>query len=369
MDWVPDPIDAGPDYKKPKRLDIIGSLISLFDTKDIFVKEFQNVLGERLLKKDYRFDKEIRVLELLKHRFGEPALQACEIMLRDILDSRRVDTVICHDQNIHTRTFDDSTASNEPELHARILSHLFWPSLHSENFALPPPISALQARYATGFETLKQSRKLTWLNALGQATVHLELEDRVVVEDVQTWQATVIYAFQTSDGNDAETMDVEATPVMKTVPQLSAELEMSESLVVNALTFWVGKLVLREVAPGAYQVLETLSPADLDTSFSDPSHVGQSTVAAAAAAATSAPAPAVRSEEEVMMEKMEVFWQFVVGMLTNQGPMPLQRIVMMLKVVVPGGFPFGNEELKEFLEGRVKEEKLEVVGGNYKIKS
>ncbi|KAI4159989.1 MAG: hypothetical protein LQ342_006117 [Letrouitia transgressa] len=370
MDWMPDPIDAGPDYKKPKRLDIIGSLISLFDTKDIFVKEFQNVLGERLLKKDYKFDKEIRVLELLKHRFGEPALQACEIMLRDIVDSRRVDTVICHDQNLQTGTFDNSTASSEPKLHARILSHLFWPSLHSENFNLPPQISALQARYATGFETLKQSRKLTWLNALGQATVHLELEDRVVVEDVQTWQAAVIYAFQTDDGNDTETMDVEATPVTKTVPQLSAELEMSESLVVNALTFWVGKLVLREVAPGAYQVLETLSPTDLDSSFSDPSHVGHSTVAAAAAAAaTSAPAPAVRSEEEVMMEKMEVFWHFVLGMLTNQGPMPLQRIVMMLKVVVPGGFPFGNEELKEFLEGRVKEGKLEVAGGNYKIKS
>ncbi|KAL9610999.1 MAG: hypothetical protein Q9167_004344 [Letrouitia subvulpina] len=368
MDWMPDPIDAGPDYKKPKRLDIIGSLISLFDTKDIFVKEFQNVLGERLLKKDYRFDKEIRVLELLKHRFGEPALQACEIMLRDIVDSRRVDTVICHDQNLHTGASDGSTASNEPEIHARILSHLFWPSLHSENFALPPQISALQARYAAGFENLKQSRKLTWLNALGQVTVHLELEDRVVVEDVQTWQATVIYAFQ-ADENDAETMDVEVLPVTKTVRQLSTELEMSESFVVNALTFWVGKLVLREVAPGSYQVLETLSPTDLDTSSSDPSHVGQSTVAAAAAAATSAPAPAVRSEEEVMMEKMEVFWQFVVGMLTNQGPMPLQRIVMMLKVVVPGGFPFGNEELKEFLEGRVKEGKLEVVGGNYKIKN
>ena len=48
--------------------------------------------------------------------------------------------------------------------------------------------------------------------------------------------------------------------------------------------------------------------------------------------------------------------------------MPLARIVMMLKFAVPGGFPYGNEELKEFLGRRVKEGKLEMVGGgNYKI--
>ena len=67
------------------------------------------------------------------------------------------------------------------------------------------------------------------------------------------------------------------------------------------------------------------------------------------------------------MEKMNVFWQYIVGMLTNQGTMPLPRIVMMLKFAVPGGFPYGNEELKEFLAKQVKEGRLEMAGGNYKI--
>lgn len=39
-----------------------------------------------------------------------------------------------------------------------------------------------------------------------------------------------------------------------------------------------------------------------------------------------------------------------------------------LGVFVPGGFPFGNEVMKEFLDGVVEEGKLEVVGGNYKIR-
>ncbi|KAL8679931.1 MAG: hypothetical protein Q9186_003845 [Xanthomendoza sp. 1 TL-2023] len=361
MEWMPDPVDAGPDYKKSKHLDVIGSLISLFETKDIFVKEFQKVLGERLLKQGQEFDKEIRVLELLKLRFGEASLQACEVMLRDVLDSRRVDFVIRKDQNLAMA----GKQYPEPELHSRILSHLFWPSLHSEDFSLPPEISVLQNRYAAGFETLKQSRKLTWLNALGQVTVHLDLEDRTVTESVQTWQASVIYAFQGEESGNAR-------PAMKTVTELMSSLSMSESFVRNALTFWVGKLVLRPSSslPDTYHVLEILPQSALHPcSSSSGMQSNFLTAAAAADAATSAPAAAVRSEEDIAQEKMEVFWQFVVGMLTNQGAMPLTRIVMMLKVVVPGGFPFGNEELKSFLEGRVREGKLEVVGGQYKIRT
>jgi anaphase-promoting complex subunit 2 len=76
MSWMPDPVDAGPgafailltmqafadnrtEYKKSKNLDVIGSLISLFDSKDIFVREFQKILGDRLLRREYDFDKEV----------------------------------------------------------------------------------------------------------------------------------------------------------------------------------------------------------------------------------------------------------------------------------------------------------------------
>ena len=352
MNWMPDPVDAGPEYRKSKNSDVIGSLISLFDSKVIFVKEFQNILGERLLKKEYDFDREIRVLELLKLRFGEAPLQACEVMLRDILDSRRVDTIIHKDQQLNLNDF-------ESKLHTRILSHLFWPSLHSETFFIPPEITSLQSRYATGFETLKQSRKLTWLHALGQVNVTLDFEDRTVTEEVQTWQASVIYAFQHSPSEDP------SIPVTRTSYDLFETLEMTESLLHNALTFWIGKLVLKQTShsPQTYTVIETLSDEDAAQEGTT-----SAAIAAAAENATSATAAAVLSEHEVAQEKMEVYWQYVVGMLTNGGAMPLQQIVMMLTLTVPGGFPFGNEELKEYLEQEVREGKLDFAGGNYKIK-
>ena len=353
MNWMPDPVDAGPEYQKSKNSDVIGSLISLFESKDVFIKEFQNILGERLLKKEYEFDREIRVLELLKLRFGEAALQACEVMLRDILDSRRVDTFIHKEKEL------DLNDESAPELHARILSHLYWPSLHSEIFFIPPEVETLQSRYSTGFEGLKQSRKLTWLHALGQVTVTLDLEDRTVTEEVQTWQASVIYAFQPSSSEDS------SPPVTRTFEDLVETLQMTDSLLHNALTFWIGKLVLKQTStsPPTYTVLETLSDEDA-------AHPGTTSAAIAAAAetATSAAAPAVLSEHEVAQEKMEVYWQYVVGMLTNGGPMPLQQIVMMLKLTVPGGFPFGNGELKDYLEEGVKDGKLDFAGGIYRIK-
>ncbi|KAL6714563.1 hypothetical protein ACLMJK_007988 [Lecanora helva] len=350
MNWMPDPVDAGPDYKKSKRSDAIGSLISLFESKDIIVREFQKILGERLLQKEHDFEREIRVLELLKLRFGEAALQSCEVMLRDILDSRRDDLFIHKDLKRET---------HDPDLHTRILSHLFWPSLISETFSIPPEISTIQDHYANRFENLKQSRKLNWLNALGQVTVTLDLEDRTVKEEVQTWQASVIHAFQPSPTEDPE------TPISRTFDFLLTQLEISESLLHNALTFWIGKLVLKQTStdPPTYTVLETLSDEDA----AQPGTLSAAS-AAAAETATAAAAPAVLSEHEIAREKMEMYAQYVVGMLTNGGAMPLQQIIMMLKLTVPGGFPLGAEELKEWLEEEVRGGKLDFAGGSYKMK-
>ena len=82
---------------------------------------------------------------------------------------------------------------------------------------------------------------------------------------------------------------------------------------------------------------------------------------------SAAASSAVKSEEDMLQEKMEVYWNFVKAMLTNQGAMGLEKIVMMLKMVVPGGFPFGVDELKAFLAGRVEEGRLEVGLQGYKI--
>ncbi|KAL1953696.1 hypothetical protein VTO42DRAFT_2369 [Malbranchea cinnamomea] len=372
MNWVPDPVDAAPDYKKSKT-DVIGSLISLFDSKEVFVKELQKVLSERLLKKKRDYETEISVLELLKLRFGDSSLQACEVMLRDIVDSKRVDNSIRAEQQN-----DDTMVEDTPELHAKILSRLYWPSLSDLSFKIPDEIRALQEKYAAGFESLKPSRKLTWLNGLGRVTVELDFEDRLFQDEVTTWQASVIYAFQSPT--------TPSSTVTKTVAELAEQLSMSASLVRSACLFWVSKRVLAQTKPDTFSVLETLpedgqeNPDDplatihASNSASQAAHhhhhhdgAGPSDDAAAAAAAAQEEAEKEAANAEAMA-KMDFYWQFIVGMLTNQGAMPLQRIIMMLKIVVPGGFPFSSEELKGFLAQKVAQGRLEILGGgNYKI--
>src|SRR5277367_2739576 len=129
----------------------------------------------------------MKLLGLLKARFGEAPLQSCEVMIKDIQDSRRVDGVIRKNQKLDPSAQEIAAARESPDmlnqdytnpegflkpsLHAKILSRLFWPQLQSESYRVPDDIVQLQKRYEQGFESLKNSRKLTWLHGLGQATV------------------------------------------------------------------------------------------------------------------------------------------------------------------------------------------------------
>lgn len=114
----PEPIDAGPDFRINKPSDTTSTLVSIYDSKDLFVKELQVLLAQRLLAiQDGNFDNEAssfpltlaavssvpllicfsrggsqrRNIEILKVRFGEAPLQVCEVMLKDMTDSKRID--------------------------------------------------------------------------------------------------------------------------------------------------------------------------------------------------------------------------------------------------------------------------------------
>lgn len=291
-------------------------------------------------------------------------------MIRDIIDSRRVDGVIRRNQKLDPSEQEIAASGSnsdmlkenhtspegllKPSLHAKILSRLFWPQLQDEGYRVPDEITQLQQRYEQGFEALKNSRKLTWLHSLGQATVELELSDRVILEEVPTWQATVIWEFQ-ADGSGEST-------VTRTVEELVDKLEMDEALLRSALSFWTNKMVLREIRKDEYTVLETLNQEDLARSNA------QATTASSGPD-SAADDIALMSSENITSEKMQMYWQFIQGMLTNSSPqMALQQIAMMLKMLIADGFPYSNEELQEFLGSKVADGSLELVKGKYKLK-
>lgn len=347
MTWLPDPVDAGVNYKRPKNEDVIGTLINALGSQDIFIKEFQLIVAERLLSNQPSFTQETKVLKLLKKRFGDSALQNCDVMLKDIQDSKRVDSVLGKTLPV---------GEGHPPFHSKILSRLFWPSLPREPFAVPPGIAAIRDQYAVGFEHLKSTRKLKWLDQLGSASVQLELEDRVLEIDCKTYEASVIHAFHSEGGSG------DAEPARRTFNQLWENLMLDEDLLTEALAFWVSKRVLRDVGDQTYIVLERLDPVDEADQTTDPARGhGSADVEQVSPRKPKGGDPAEK-------ERRIVYWQFIVGMLTNSSSaMPLGQILMTLKMLIPGGCPWSNEELQEFLGKKVAEAALELVGGKYRL--
>lgn len=415
MTWVPDPIDAGPEYRRIKGTDVVGSLISLYESKEVFVKEFQAVLAERLLEcRDYEgvseevksYEPEIQTLELLRGRFGEGSVQGCDVMLRDVQVGARTDANVRNEERL------PSAKDGEVEFHAKILSHLFWPTQMKDEVAIsgavggasgggwggmggawgagagqkkqlykvPKEIEELQKRYERGFEKLNGKRKLEWRDALGYVKVELELEDRIVeVRDARPWYVAVINAF--GDNEVGVGMGEEGEKwkrVRKTVKELRREWEMSEGLVRRGLQYWVTKGVLREIKPSSgavqagnemYIVVERLDDTSDDppltptkqTTFNTTT-AGQGEEEEEVAEVDMDTSPDAGSEfaEQPLPAEKQVYAQFIVGMLTNAaGPMGLDRIMMMLGMLVPGGVRCGREEMAELVERLVREGRVE----------
>ncbi|KAM0345303.1 hypothetical protein ACHAPU_006702 [Fusarium lateritium] len=348
MTWVPDPVDAGVNYKRPRNEDVIGTLINALGAQDIFIKEFQLIIAERLLSNQTSFLQEVKVLSLLKKRFGESALQNCDVMMKDIQDSKKVDALL--GKNIRQ----PSNKTGALAYHSKILSRLFWPSLPKDQFTVPPPIAEMQGRYEQGFERLKTSRKLTWLDQLGTAIVKLDFEDRSVELECKTYEAAVIYAFQ-DEGHGGQ-----SGPTQRTFNDIWQELMIDEDLLELAMKFWVSKRVLRDVGNQTYMVLERLDEveagdAGASDEYSDPGDNGR-------------PSPRKPKIDPKELERRTVYWQFIVGMLTNSAPtMPLAQMLMMMKMLIPDGCTWTNEELQEFLAEKVAENKLELAGGKYRL--
>lgn len=73
-------------------------VVDIYGSKELFVGEYRSLLADRLLHQlDFNPEKEIRNLELLKLRFGEMLLHNCEVMLKDISDSKRINANIHND--------------------------------------------------------------------------------------------------------------------------------------------------------------------------------------------------------------------------------------------------------------------------------
>ncbi|KAL5553745.1 hypothetical protein UlMin_041146 [Ulmus minor] len=355
--WEPDPVEADPlkGSRNRRKVDILGMIVGIIGSKDQLVNEYRVMLAEKLLNKsDYDIDTELRTLELLKIHFGESSMQKCEIMLNDLIDSKRTNTNIKTTMNKLSRTGAELEDYALPMdiLDATIISSNFWPPIQDESLIMPQPVDRLLSDYAKRFNEIKTPRKLLWKKNLGAVKLELEFEDRVMQFTVAPVHAAIIMKFQDQ--------------ASWTLKNLAAAIGAPVDVLSRRIHFWISKGVLAEsFAADMNDHIFTLIEGVVDTGKS----VG------VGGSCEDLPGDeegdrSVASVEDQLRKEMTVYEKFIIGMLTNFGVMALERIHNTLKMfcVADPSYDKTLQQLQSFLTGLVSEEKLELRDGMYSLK-
>ncbi|KAJ7736350.1 hypothetical protein DFH07DRAFT_986176 [Mycena maculata] len=180
----PEPIDAGPNFRTNKPSDVISMLVSIYNSKDLFVKELQVLLAQRLLAiTDVNFEK-------VEKEFQASVVSRPFIMER-LLHRRR-----------------------------------------------------LQTDYAKEFSTYKPDKKLRRLPHLGTAHLELQLEYRTT--DVPPLEAAFIELFSDKSASIHYSPPLTNADVW-TIDELIAGVgAVDRTAALKALITWIDLGVLKE---------------------------------------------------------------------------------------------------------------------------
>ncbi len=205
--------------------DILSLLVSMYGSTDLFISEYRSLLADKLLSNP-RFapDQEMANLELLKirflfpvicpvvsacdqllalwGRFGEEALHSCEVMLKDIEDSKRTNNAV-HSEASRTVQVDCCMCFFRPgvdcwrniaqqvgvgqsrgavdvqDVSFTIVSENYWPAVSRDAMAYHSDLRRDLQRYCDVYTLLKKPRKLHLLSRVGLVELDLEFEDGV----------------------------------------------------------------------------------------------------------------------------------------------------------------------------------------------
>lgn len=212
--WSPEPLHSH--IRNLKSLmregsdsDALALLLNVYGAIGSFVTQLEKEIAKRVESNSgFAFDNEVRAVELLKRRFGSQSFLNCEVILKDVADSKR-----------------SAAIANCGVVQPLVVSHLYWPDLPSDYLKLPEEVEQEMDSYTEEFERLKHPRKLKWVPTAGCAEIELAFED-------------------------GETMQITVSPVcacvallMNQETELTTEivcenLEVSRQVAEQALTFW-----------------------------------------------------------------------------------------------------------------------------------
>ena len=421
--WEPRKRDPDLTEAGVRGLDVLALLVSIYGSSDLFVSEYRSLLADKLLTNLlYDTDQELATMELLKLRFGEEPLHACEVMLRDLEESKRTNNGVVSELKKTSDNDGSASASASSSSGAGGLitmsatcvdcvtvSDNYWPALQSESFTHHPTAVEALTQFQAAYHILKKPRKLHLSPQLGLVEVELDFDDG----STRTFctgpvQASLIMHVAEAPGGCQHSK------------ALSIKSEMEEEEVRKKMVYWLGRGVVKQCSRRPH--INTPSSSSSSSSSSsmmvegddspDPDispdsvwyiiNEDQALLAQqdledeAQALATGAPrgqghglthpdeddamhgmgslSSAGVSADNVEKATLETFERYIRGMLTSHESMSLERLHSMLRMVACGGA--GNEvkfdmnllQLRRFMQTLVDKEKIEMIDNVYKLR-
>jgi anaphase-promoting complex subunit 2 len=194
-------------------------------------------------------------------RFGEESLHSCEIMIKDMEDSKRANNAV-YSSLTNKAAAAAGQGIVDKDVDFVIISDNYWPSLTQDGMQLHPQLDQKLKRYSDEYSILKKPRKLNVLPQLGQVELTLDFEDGSSRDFVVSpLQANVImFMAEATDG--------------LSVQDLYYKLEVDEEEVAQAVKYWVQKKVLQEsttegCADPVYFIVESQSGIESDDNNMD----------------------------------------------------------------------------------------------------
>eukprot|EP00904_Undaria_pinnatifida_P000085 jgi/Undpi1/10077/HiC_scaffold_28.g12531.m1 len=344
--WEPASRDADPASGSRGGGDILSMLVSIYGSKELFVTEYRLMLADKLVNNlAYDTDKEIQNLELLKLRFGESSMHHCDIMVRDVEESKRVNANV-HERLIQLQGQQGAAGTKEEAqcLDAVMVSQHFWPHLLGEDMRLHPSMQDKLAEFSKAYSVIKNPRLLVWKKQLGVVQLTLEFGSVERAFSVSPLHATLIMHFE----GKLETWRL---------ADLAKEVDLPPGVVSKKMMLWVNQGVISESPGPVYRLIRDQTQQRPGGEGMDAMALENNTEAAVSADANDA-------------ESDKVIEQFLTGMLTNLVKLPLNRIHNSLKMFMAGGdnkYDKSLPELQQLLWRLCSEGKLEQTDGEYRL--
>ncbi|OMJ25962.1 Anaphase-promoting complex subunit 2 [Smittium culicis] len=400
--WTPLPSDAkniDPDFYK-RSYDILNQLISIFKSKAMFFSEYQQLLAKRLIdiSDPDTISNEINQVQILKSKFGEDHVAEFLVMINDISNSFSINKDI--QSNVTT---------------VNILSECYWPSIPSTNLKLPNDILKIRNEYEIEYKEICPKFSLEWIDSVGHIDLTLEFTDRVLVVNLPIICATVLMSIQEiiseKSGEFKSGMDIVWVSLKEVMSK--SGIANSETVTKSISSLKDKKIVIESSRNSSsesssdigasideiptisqvYTIAETedmlkkdysqaitdkLDEGVTDISFVNPmiSSKSKKTLSEDTAETNdqnvadftdeqAKDSTSLSSDMELEIDQhsaqtvigsdYNIYWQYIVGMLSNLGPLPVDRIVQMLEMFVPDkSFSTSDKlQLVKFLEEKV----------------